>query len=83
MHGEEEYVDVQLDQLEVDSDYEEHEIDTNIQPQCGTSKKKKHKEPQLLTPLQYCEICEFEHVDHFRLCETCNEEHDGCCEVLA
>ena len=83
LHGEEDNVEVDLDYLEVDSDYEGHEIDTEIEPHCGTSKKKKHKEPHLITPLQYCETCEYEHVDHFRLCEVCNEEHDGCCEVLA
>ena len=83
LHGEEDNVEVDLDQLQVSSDYEEHEIDTEIEPHCGTSKKKKHKEPHLITPLQYCETCEFEHVDHFRLCKVCNEEHDGCCEVLA
>lgn len=76
----EEEIEVDLDRLEVDSDYEEHEIDTDINGQCG---KKKKKEPELIKPLQYCDTCEFEHSDHFRLCANCNEEHDGCCEILA
>lgn len=56
-------------------------VDTDIEPHCG--RKKKHKEQELIKPLQYCDTCEFEHADHYRLCANCNEEHDGCCEILA
>lgn len=55
-------------------------IDTYIEPNCGTKKKKKEK--QTFLRLEYCDFCEFEHADHFRLCANCNEEHDGCCEIL-
>ena len=69
-------VEVDLDELSINE-----ELETDIEPHCG--KKKKHKEQELIMPLQHCDTCEFEHADHFRLCEHCNEEHDGCCEVLA
>ena len=76
----EEEIEVDLDKLKLDFDYDGHEIDTDTKGQCG---KKKKKEPELIKPLQYCDTCEFEHADHFRLCANCNEEHDGCCEILA
>ena len=69
-------VEVDLDELSINE-----ELETDIEPHCG--KKKKHKEQELIMPLQHCDTCEFAHADHFRLCEHCNEEHDGCCEVLA
>lgn len=56
-------------------------LDTDLEQSCGTKKKK--KEQQSYLHLEYCDSCEFEHADHYRLCENCNEEHDGCCEILA
>jgi len=48
---------------------------------CGVDPKKKKKSG--LIEIKFCESCDAEHADHFRLCDLCNEEHDGCCEVYA
>jgi len=56
-------------------------IDTNIIPHCGVERKKKKKNQ--LIKMQFCEACDVSHADHFRFCDLCNEEHDGCCDVLA
>lgn len=57
-------------------------IDTNIDPHCGVRNNKKKKKNQLIE-MQFCEACDVSHADHFRFCDLCNEEHDGCCDVLA
>ncbi len=56
-------------------------IDTNIETHCGVERKKKKKNQ--LIEMQYCESCDVAHADHFRFCDLCNEEHDGCCDVIA
>lgn len=58
----------------------ESEVDADIKTYCGVDKKKKKKE---LIEIKFCESCDADHADHFRLCDLCNEEHDGCCEVYA
>ena len=54
------------------------ELDVDTTPHCGTKKKKKEKIHHL-----YCNACEFEHTDIFRLCNNCGVEHEGCCDILA
>ena len=54
-------------------------IDTNIETHCGVKKKKKNE----LIEMQFCETCDTSHADHFRFCDLCNEEHDGCCDIYA
>lgn len=53
----------------------------DVTPHCGVDPKKKKKND--LIEIKFCESCDAEHADHFRLCDLCNEEHDGCCEVYA
>ena len=56
------------------------QVDTETKTHCGVEKKKKKNQ---FIQIQFCESCDAEHADHFRLCDICNEEHDGCCEVYA
>lgn len=56
------------------------QVDTDTKTHCGVEKKKKKNR---FIQINFCEACDAEHADHFRLCGICNEEHDGCCEVYA
>lgn len=58
----------------------ESKVDTDIKTHCGVEKKKKKTQ---LIEMQFCETCDISHTDHFRFCDLCNEEHDGCCDVYA
>lgn len=58
----------------------ESEVDTDIETHCGVEKKKKKTQ---LIEMQFCETCDTSHADHFRFCDLCNEEHDGCCDIYA
>lgn len=53
------------------------EVDTDIKTHCGVEKKTQ------LIEMQFCETCDTSHADHFRFCDLCNEEHDGCCDIYA
>lgn len=74
--------DPQLQEIESESEMhcaeEKNKLPHNIKIVTLAERKKNE-----LIEIRFCESCDASHADHFRLCDLCNEEHDGCCEIYA